>query len=66
VGREATLTQRISETVENQEQLDRRMGIFEERMMRQFIAMERILSGLNSSGGFLENLFDALPFTSKI
>jgi len=49
---------------EDQESLDRRMEAFEERLLGQFIAMERILSGLDTSGSFLENLIDTLPFTA--
>jgi len=36
----------------------------EERLLNQFIAMERILSSLDTSGSFLDNLIDTLPFTS--
>lgn len=62
--REEVLTERISSLEEDQKSLDTRMSAYEERLMRQFIAMENILNGLNSQGGFLENLTKTLPFTS--
>lgn len=64
VQREQNLGQQVDDLESDQELLDRRLSIFEERMTRQFIAMESILSGLNSSGNFLENLISSLPFTS--
>lgn len=60
-----TLKDRLESLDDDQERHDRRMTAFQERMMQQFIAMESILNGLNSSGGFLENLVDTLPFTSS-
>lgn len=63
--REQVLNAKLETFDEDQEALDRRMGAYEERLVRQFIAMENILSGLNSSGSFLENLIDTLPFTAN-
>lgn len=63
--RTTTLEDRLESLDEDQERHDRRMTAFQERMMQQFIAMENILNGLNSSGGFLDNLIDTLPFTAK-
>ncbi|VUD56433.1 B-type flagellar hook-associated protein 2 [Thalassocella blandensis] len=62
--REQVLEARLETFDEDQEALDRRISAYEERLIRQFIAMENILSGLNSSGSFLENLIDTLPFTA--
>lgn len=65
VAREANLEQKLEDLDDDQELLDRRMTIFEERLMRQFIAMESILNGLNSSGSFLDDLINTLPFTNN-
>ncbi|WP_086932525.1 flagellar filament capping protein FliD [Agarilytica rhodophyticola] len=64
VQRETTLQNRLESLDSEQEQLDRRIEAFEERLIQQYIAMERIISSLNSSGSFLDNLVDTLPFTS--
>lgn len=64
-NREEVLGDKLESFDVDQEDLDRRMEAFEERLRQQYIAMERILSGLNSSGTFLENLLDTLPFTAK-
>ena len=64
-AREESLTSTLDSLDEDQEALDRRMSAFEARLLNQFISMERILSGLDSSGSFLENLIDTLPFTSS-
>lgn len=63
--REDELNRKISGLADEEKTLDRRVTAFQDRMMRQFIAMERILNGLNTQGGFLENLIDRLPFTAK-
>lgn len=63
--REEVLQTQVTRLDDDEKTLDRRMSAFEERLMRQFIAMESILNGLNSTGGFLENLVDTLPFTAK-
>ncbi|WP_028877540.1 flagellar filament capping protein FliD [Teredinibacter turnerae] len=63
--RETNLEVSLEDLDDDQEALDRRMTAYEERLMNQFIAMERILNGLNTSGGFIENLIDTLPFTAK-
>ena len=62
--RENSLTDSLDDLDVDQEDLDRRMSAYEERLIRQFIAMESIINSLNSSGSFLENLIDTLPFTS--
>lgn len=63
--RTSTLETRITELEGDEELLDRRMEIFEERLLQQFIAMESILNGLNSQGSFLDSLLQSLPFTSS-
>ncbi len=65
----ATRTENLEGDLESldddQDSLDRKMTAYEERLINQFISMERIIGGLNSSGSFLENLIDTLPFTAK-
>ena len=63
--REESLETQVESFDDDQGNLDRRMSAYEERLMRQFIAMERILNGLSNSGSFLDNLIDTLPFTAK-
>lgn len=63
--RETVLETRIDNLDDDEKNLDRRMSAYEDRLMRQFIAMESILNSLNSTGGFLENLVDTLPFTAS-
>lgn len=64
----ATRTENLADNIdsyeEEQTRLDRRIEAYEELMMNQFIVMERIIASLNSSGSFLDNLIDTLPFTS--
>ena len=62
--RESSLQDSLEELDTDQEDLDRKMSAYEERLIRQFIAMESIINSLNSSGSFLENLIDTLPFTA--
>lgn len=64
-SRESLLERRLGTYDSDEENLDRRMTAYQERLMQQFIAMENILNGLNSQGGFLENLVDSLPFTAR-
>ncbi|MFT7559292.1 MAG: flagellar hook-associated protein 2 [Flavobacteriales bacterium] len=62
--RTETLGNNIDALEEDETALDRRMTSYEERLLNQFIAMERIISSLSSSGSFLDNLINTLPFTS--
>ena len=63
--REDTLNTNLESLDDDQEALDRRIGAYEERLIQQYIAMERILSSLSTSGSFLDNLIDTLPFTAN-
>jgi len=63
--REDNLNKTIDKADDDEKNLDRRMTAYQDRLMNQFIAMERIISGLNSSGSFLDNLIESLPFTSS-
>lgn len=62
--RTETLSDKLDTYDSDQDRLDRRIEAYEERLLNQFIAMERILSSLSTSGSFLDNLIDTLPFTS--
>jgi len=61
-SREDVLERNIVDLDDKEKQLDRRMTAYQDRLLQQFMAMESILNGLNSQGGFLENLIDSLPF----
>lgn len=63
--REDNLGIRIDGLDEDQEKLEIRITAFQARLQAQFLAMERILSSLNSSGGFLDGILDRLPFTAR-
>ncbi len=63
--RESTLDDRLESLDTEEEALDRRIDSYEERLIQQYIAMERIISSLNSSGSFLDSLINTLPFTSR-
>lgn len=49
----------------DQENLDRKMTAYQERLSRQYAAMERIIASLNQTKGQLDGLVDRLPFTAK-
>lgn len=63
--RESSLEDRLDSLEGDQERLDRRMTAYEERLLNQFIAMERIIGSLSTSGSFLDNLINTLPFTAS-
>ncbi len=62
--RQQTLDDSIDSLDEEEERLDRRIEAYEERLIQQYINMERIINSLNASGSFLDNLINTLPFTS--
>ncbi len=63
--REDTLEDTLDGLDDDEKDLDRRISSYEERLIQQYIAMERIIGSLNSSGSFLDNLINTLPFTAK-
>ena len=63
--REESLNNSLSKLDDDEKMLDRRIERYQQRLIQQYINMERIISGLNSSGDFLDNLIDTLPFTAK-
>ncbi len=65
----ATRTETLNDNLESfetdEERLDRRIEAYEARLLNQFIAMESIINSLNTSGSFLDNLINTLPFTAS-
>ncbi|MFC6669788.1 flagellar filament capping protein FliD [Marinobacterium aestuariivivens] len=64
-NREENLNDRLDDIATDREDLDRRMEKYETRLMSQFLAMERIISSLNSTGDSLDGILDRLPFTAQ-
>lgn len=63
--REGNLERSLEKVEDDEDVLDRKMTAYQERLIQQFINMERIIASLNSSGSFIENLIDTLPFTAS-
>ena len=49
----------------DQENLDRKMSAYQERLSSQYTAMERIVASLNQTSSQLDGLIDRLPFTAQ-
>ena len=54
-----------AELVVDQKDLDTASTAYQQRLSRQFIAMEQIIASLNSTKDQLTGLIDRLPFTTK-
>ena len=54
-----------AELVVDQKDLDTATTAYQQRLSRQFIAMEQIIASLNSTKDQLTGLIDRLPFTTK-
>ncbi len=63
-NRESTLKEDKVEVSEAREAMERRSEAYRARLENQFLAMERIVRSLNSTGDFLEGINDRLPFTA--
>ena len=63
--REASITQELSGLEEDQSRLDARSEAYYDRLLAQFLAMERIVNSLSSSGSALDDIGKRLPFTSQ-
>ncbi len=61
---EESLETKIDELDDDQSKLDSRMEAYYNRMLAQFMAMESIINGLNSSSSALDDLTSRLPFTA--
>ncbi|UTW10047.1 flagellar filament capping protein FliD [Marinobacterium rhizophilum] len=64
-SRETSLNDRLDDISDDREDLDRRIEKYEARLSAQFLAMEQIISSLNSTGDSLEGILDRLPYTAK-
>lgn len=64
-SREENLGKQLDRVAVDREDLDRRMTRYEARLSSQFMAMERIISSLNSTGDSLTGILDRMPFTAK-
>ncbi|NVK01765.1 MAG: flagellar filament capping protein FliD [Oceanospirillaceae bacterium] len=64
-NRETSISDQLDNITEDRKELDRRMDIYEARISAQFLAMEQIISALNSTSSSLDGLIDRLPFTAS-
>lgn len=64
-NRESNINTEFDVIEDEREELDRKMGIFEDRLTGQFLAMERIIGSLQSTGNQLNGILDRLPFTAS-
>ncbi|MGH1462498.1 MAG: flagellar filament capping protein FliD [Neptuniibacter sp.] len=62
--REDNINNALDDIVEDQEDLDRKMENFELRLMAQYLAMEQIISSLQSVGDQLDGILERLPYTA--
>ena len=63
-SRESSLRDQLDDVSDDRERLERRMEAYEERISAQFLAMEQIISSLNTTGSALDGILDRLPFTA--
>ncbi len=63
--REENIGDQLDKISSDREVLDRRMEQYEARLTAQFLAMEKIVSSLQSTGDSLDGILDRLPFTAK-
>jgi len=63
--REASITQELSGLEDDQSRLDARSEAYYDRLLSQFLAMERIISSLSGSGSAIEDIGNRLPFTAQ-
>lgn len=64
-SREDNINDQLKGIETDREALDSRMSKVEARLMSQFLAMERILASLKTTGNSLDGILDRLPFTAK-
>jgi len=64
-SREKSLDNQLDDVTDDRESLDRRMEKYEARISAQFLAMEQIISTLNSTSDSLDGILDRLPFTAS-
>jgi len=64
-SREESLSDQVDDIEVELEDLDTRMERYEARLSAQFLAMEQIISSLNSTSSSLDGLINRLPFTAQ-
>lgn len=64
-AREQSINEQITGLESDQEDLDRKMEIFERRLTAQYLAMEQIISSFQTTGNSLDGILDRLPFTAS-
>lgn len=64
-SREDSINRQLTGLETDQENLDRKMEIFERRLTEQYLAMERIISSFQTTGNSLDGILDRLPFTAS-
>lgn len=64
-NREKNINNSLEDITDDRADLDRRMMRLEERLLSQYLAMERIVSSFQSTGNQLNGLVDRLPFTAS-
>ncbi|GGK72737.1 flagellar filament capping protein FliD [Amphritea balenae] len=63
--REDSINNQLTGIEDDQTELDRKMEKLNDRLTAQYIAMERIISSLQTTGSSLDGLADRLPFTAS-
>ncbi len=63
--REDNINNQLDGIDDDQENLDRKMTVYENRLTQQYLAMERIIASFQSTGDSLTGLVDRLPFTAQ-
>ncbi|WP_293264084.1 flagellar filament capping protein FliD [Neptunomonas sp.] len=63
--REDSINSQLKGITEDQTNLDRRMTIYQDRLTQQYLAMEKVITSLKTTGDTFTGLVDRLPFTAK-
>lgn len=63
--RETTINRELEDLEDDQDRLDARSEAYYNRLLAQFLAMERIVNSLSSSGSALNDIANRLPFTAQ-
>ncbi|QDF75909.1 MULTISPECIES: flagellar filament capping protein FliD [Shewanella] len=64
-GRDSSLDEQLSRIADSREQLNRRMAAYEDRLYKQFNAMDLVVANLNSQSNMLISRLDSLPGVVK-
>ncbi|ASJ97371.1 flagellar filament capping protein FliD [Shewanella marisflavi] len=64
-GRDNSLDEQLSRIADSREQLNRRMAAYEDRLYKQFNAMDLVVANLNSQSNMLISRLDSLPGVVK-